>query len=973
MSSVLSGEPVDLDNCAREPIHLSGAIQPHGALLAVCESDLMVSWASANTEAHLGLAVEDVLGAPLASVVGDEAARLLRSRLEDPRSLGADPLQFHPPDRMAFDVSWHRSDGLVVIELEPMGVGEGLSMSHLFADVRRAMLALEISDDVQALCDHAAAEIRKLTGYDRVMIYRFHPDDHGEVVAEEKEAGLESFLGLHYPASDIPTQARKLFMLNHLRVIADAAYEPVPLLAAPHVVHGHGMPPTPPDLTMSGLRSVSPMHVAYLRNMGVGATLTLSLLHGTRLWGMVACHHRSPRRIDPQVRAACRVLGQLFAVQVVTREREQRHEHRSRLAEQEMRLLASMATAPSLAEALRGQASSPVELAGADGMVARIDGQTIALGVTPTQEAVQTLLTQLSVPQQAGSLVCDDLPHRFPAMEGFAAHASGVLALPLTAGYQDFVMWFRGERVVAQRWAGDPSAAKSSRTVTPTDGSPAYETLTPRASFEAWTTQVRGHCVPWAQAEVDTALSLAAAVPELLLARARDRLAHQALHDELTGLPNRTLLMDRCGLALARRDRTGSEVAMLFVDLDRFKQVNDTLGHSAGDELLRQSAARLLAVTRATDTVARMGGDEFVILCESSSLAVAKRLSTRVVQAFQSPFSLDDRLAAVTASVGVAVADQVTSPGDLLRDADLAMYQVKHSGRNAAKSFTREMREITLRRVEIETQLRPALEQGDLRLFFQPLHDLSGALKGFEALARWPLAGRGMVPPTEFIPVAESTGLIAPLTAWALDVGLQALARWRTARPDLDLTLAVNIAASQLGSDELRHHIDRALRRNQLPAHALCLEITESALVANDPRNRSFLHRLRKQGVKLSIDDFGTGYSSLSYLTMLPVHELKVDRSFISGLPSRSGDMAVVASVVGLAHQLGLTAVAEGVETPEQLSAISLLGCDTVQGYLFGRPMPEEVADRYVADLEAAPPHEPAPPGSRGARPTGPA
>jgi diguanylate cyclase (GGDEF)-like protein len=394
---------------------------------------------------------------------------------------------------------------------------------------------------------------------------------------------------------------------------------------------------------------------------------------------------------------------------------------------------------------------------------------------------------------------------------------------------------------------------------------------------------------------------------------------------------------------------------MLSIDLDRFKLVNEALGHAAGDRLLQQAAARLLAVTTETDTVARIGGDEFAILCGGRSLADAQQLCDHVVAAFQAPFEVDGEEAMVTASVGVAVADSAAGASDLLRDADMAMHQAKHSGRNATESFTHEMRDLTRRRVDVETHLRSALEHDDLRLHFQPILDTSGTLRGFEGLARWTLAGRGTVPPTEFIPVAESTGLIGSLTDWALDVGLQALARWRDARPNLNLTLAINIAASQMGDESLRRTIDVALKRNRLPAGCLCLEITESALVADGARSSTFLQGLRKQGVLLSIDDFGTGYSSLSYLTKLPVHELKVDRSLIAGLPSRARDMAVVASVVGLAHQLGLRALAEGVESEEQLAAVNRLGCDAIQGFLLARPMPADEVDLYLAALDSSP------------------
>jgi EAL domain-containing protein (putative c-di-GMP-specific phosphodiesterase class I) len=359
---------------------------------------------------------------------------------------------------------------------------------------------------------------------------------------------------------------------------------------------------------------------------------------------------------------------------------------------------------------------------------------------------------------------------------------------------------------------------------------------------------------------------------------------------------------------------------------------------------------------REVDTVARMGGDEFVVLCEAISPAQADQLGDRVVQTFRTPFLLDGHEALVTTSIGVAMtsAGRHASPAELLRDADTAMYRAKNTGRNTSEVFTEHMRAISLRRVEIETSLRPALEHGDLRVDFQPIHTRGGTLTGFEALARWPLPGRGLVPPTEFIPVAESTGLMGLLTDWVLEEGLAALSVWRARRPDLNLTLAVNMTASQMTNDRLRTTIDRTLIRHQLAPSVLCLEITESALITDDDLSHRFLHGLREQGVRLSIDDFGTGFSSLSYLTKLPVHELKIDQAFTAGLPDRQADVTVVASVVGLAHQLGLQALAEGVETDEQMAEVRRLGCDLVQGYLLGRPMPAREIDRFLLNSPPA-------------------
>jgi chemotaxis family two-component system sensor kinase Cph1 len=475
---LLPDSDADLTTCDREPIHLSGAIQPHGVLLAVREVDLAIQQVSANAGAHLGIEAVDLVNSTLTDALGGETTERLFEALNDPRASGADPLTCHLPNGGAYELTWHRIDRLVIVELEPAAVVGAVSMTVLFSDVRHAMQALQGTRGVQALCDAAASETKHLTGYDRVMVYRFHPDDHGEVVAEACEPDMEPFMGLHYPASDIPRQARKLFLLNRLRVIAEVSGVPVDLvgLADPDA--------RPLNLSLSGLRSVSPIHLADLTNMGVQASLTISLMHGTRLWGMLACHHRTPKRIDAQMRAACRVLGQVFSLQVVAHEDLERQAYRTRLAEIEGQLVARMSRAGSLAGALVAENPSPLLLTAADGMVARIDGQTVTDGVVPPADAVEILLAALRADELPAALVTDELSHRLPELAPYAEHAAGVIALPLSGGFEDFVLWFRGEMVHSLNWAGNPDKPMIGDPVYPTGDHP-FAQLGPRQSFAA--------------------------------------------------------------------------------------------------------------------------------------------------------------------------------------------------------------------------------------------------------------------------------------------------------------------------------------------------------------------------------------------------------------------------------------------------------------------------------------------------------
>jgi diguanylate cyclase (GGDEF)-like protein len=431
---------------------------------------------------------------------------------------------------------------------------------------------------------------------------------------------------------------------------------------------------------------------------------------------------------------------------------------------------------------------------------------------------------------------------------------------------------------------------------------------------------------------------------------------HVALHDPLTGLPNRSLLTDRLELALARTGRLPGEVVVLFLDVDQFKVVNDGMGHAVGDALLRQLAERLRLVVRAGDTLARFGGDEFVLVCDNVSTSEADWIGDRITTAVAAPFDLDGREVFVTVSVGIAVAGPDEAAETVLQNADVAMYRAKARGRARAVTFDDAMYRQASARLDIESGLRRALDRGELRVYYQPIVDVrTETTTGFEALVRWEHPERGLVSPAEFIPVAEEAGLIVPIGAWVLTEALAQTQRWRTELPGAaDLTIAVNLSASQLLAPDLLHAVSAALRASGIPASAVHLEITESVVMNDVERSIATLQALRSNGVALSVDDFGTGYSSLSYLKQLPVTTLKIDRSFVDGLGGDGQhDPSIVDAVISLARALDLGVVAEGVETRGQHVALQRLGAERAQGYLWSKPMPAADVPAWLAhDLE---------------------
>lgn len=432
------------------------------------------------------------------------------------------------------------------------------------------------------------------------------------------------------------------------------------------------------------------------------------------------------------------------------------------------------------------------------------------------------------------------------------------------------------------------------------------------------------------------------------------QLEQQATHDPLTGLPNRTLLVDRLHMALARARRSGRGVAVLFCDLDHFKVVNDSLGHGAGDRLLVDTAQRLVEALRPGDTVARFGGDEFLVLCEDlagpeDAVLVADRVRARLDRRYE----LDDAEVFLTVSLGIAYTEDPDGAAeDLIRDADAAMYRAKGGGRARAVLFDQGMRDAAVHRMATENALHRALDRRELRVHYQPEIDLrTGQIVGVEALLRWEHPQRGLLGPDEFIRVAEETGLIVPIGRWVLERACRQLQRWQAEYPVAaeGLFVSVNLSARQLGRRALVEEVGQVLDATGLEPHRVHLEVTESVLMDDVERSAEALHQLHELGVGLLVDDFGTGYSSLSYLQRFPVDLLKVDRSFVRGLGLDPGDTAIVRAVVTLAHNLGLRAVGEGVETAGHLDALRDLGCDLAQGFHIARPQ----SAAAVADLLA--------------------
>lgn len=914
----ISGGTFDPSICEMEPIATPGAIQPHGALMTARADSGRVAHASVNLGEILGLPAASVLGAPIGEVIGRVNEILLRearrSGSETPETIGS----FRRSDGQLLHLHAFQSGDYMCLDIEPVRDEDG----RLPPGARQSVIETFSSAMTQVeLCELAVHGLQLVLGYDRVMAYRFGADGHGEVIAERRRQDLEPYLGLHYPASDIPQIARALYLRQRVGAIADACYRPVPLLGHPELDDGK-----PLDLTHSSLRSVSPIHLDYMQNMHTAASLTIGLADGDRLWGMLVCHNTTPRIAGPEWRAAAGMIGQVVSL-LLSRLGEVENAAET-LARQSTlsTLVERLSTGDTLAAAFVAADQLILDLVGASAAVVRLAGQELHFGRTPPVDAMQKVLDSLGRPSPLEVLSLDDVTLRHPELPELLAAGSGILLLPLTSGDGDLIAWFRPEHVQTITWGGNPAEHGT--------WNPATQRMRPRASFDAWKETVTGRSLPWTSAERNCARELGEAIAAEMAQRTRAELARLRHYDPLTGLANRSYLQER----LAQDGQ--SAAALLFIDLDRFKAVNDSMGHGVGDGLLIEVARSLVATVRPHDLVVRLGGDEFVVLCHRLDAAGIVSLAERLRQALEQPFEVAGRKCHISASIGIAMADSIGDL-DLVRAADIAMYAAKKNGGNRGELFRPSLYEETTQLVELDNDMRGAIESEQFHLVYQPIFALNPEterLVGFEALLRWDHPLHGALQPGIFIPLAERLGHIHAMGNWVLRRAILQLQAFRSAGPELDLKMNVNVSPLQLARpDFLARLADLLAQVPDLPRHALCLEITETSL--SDEAVSEALISIRALGVRIAIDDFGTGFSSLACLRRLPVDVAKLDRAFLGGGHTAAQDHRFFAAVTGLVHAADLKVVQEGIETLDQLALVRAAGADFAQGFHLAAPL----------------------------------
>lgn len=845
--------------------------------------------------------------------------------------------------------------------------------------------------ELQEILNAAVQEICSFLDVDRVKVYRFDADGSGIVIAESiKNKRLPSLLDLRFPAGDIPPQAREMFIKARQRVIVDVASQRKTLNQLDCLETGE-------NLTSEDIRyaPVDPCHIQYLSAMGVLASLTVPILHQNRLWGLLAVHNAKPHRFSEREQQIVQLLVDQVSIAIaqsnlLTQVRQQSDreviingissllhcplnlaEIRQTVLEQtvkalqgsggRMYIVAEPTKQPAQLYTYGEQPTKPFieessfwkELLGWQETLTASNHAHEDL-VTAWEEAGRDFLPPGVASQSSFGFSTNGIPSPYAITDfsqdiqlQFLASAfesttiKSILIIPLQYRHQcvGCLSIFRNGYDTETLWAGryDPDERNQQ----------------PRQSFEAWREIKTGQSQEWSQDEIKLAQSIGIHLyMAVMQKRVECMLRHQASHDRLTNLPNRLLFDEQLSLALVNAHQRGEMLAVAFLDLDRFKTVNDTLGHAVGDQLLQQVTERLQGCLRECDAVARWGGDEFTLLLPHISCAEdVSKIAWRILDVLSTPFCLEEHELYITASLGIALAPYDGEDAEtLLKNADTAMYRAKQQGKNNYQFYSPEMNTKALEQLALEADLRKALVRDEFLLYYQPQVDINtGEIVGMEALLRWQHPQLGLVPPNQFIPLAEETGLICQIGEWVLRTACVQHQAWRLAGLS-PMRIAVNLSARQFQQQGLVQTIVQILQETKIDPCYLELEITESIAMQDVDLTIAVLQELRQMGIHIAMDDFGTGYSSLSTIKHFPLQIIKIDQSFVRDLMIDPSDAAIAKAVVALGQGLNLKTLAEGVETLEQLKFLQSIGCDIAQGYLFSKPLPSEAASQLLLD-----------------------
>jgi diguanylate cyclase (GGDEF)-like protein len=948
----------EAEACAAEKIHFIGNIQPHGFQLILDPKSLKVVQYSENTLTLLNKYHSTTL--PLNTQV-------LHSSIFDWLSLS-------DPDALTKLVH----DRTLKVELAPDGIiavnrwecigymaGHWISLEFiptapeaydsysLVSQMNNMIEVLRTAEGPQDIFDTITSKFQQYTEFDRVMMYRFLPDFSGEVVSEAVSSQeSQKFLHMRFPADDIPKQARELYKLNKVRVFANSEAEPSPLIPA-KLPDGKYL-----DQSHSLLRNMSDMHRTYLVNMGVKATLSLSLLVDNNLWGLIVFHHNTPKTPPNHVVAQLKVTCELFSEIISSYLMPAIHMHQITHLMNVKSCIESTfnnAKMSTVSNSLFEESLKVIHDATGYEYIGIIYGDQCYVWhkkafVLLSQDTI-TAIREL-FPDQESTLYQSYQLHQehkpIPNLEDMV----GIYVMRSKIPADFYVFFGRDEVVKNVNWCGKPNTVN----IVIKDN---QRHLEPRSSFALWREKVRGQCDFWSEQDHKVLEYFYASCKDFTSIKSNEllmqKLEKNAHYDALTGLANRTYF--KTFIKNIKESNSVKYVSLLFIDLDNFKDVNDYMGHDTGDRLLITVAERLQAFSRPKDLVVRLGGDEFIIVFSHEEEQELTILAEKIVKRIGEPIFDHEHTIVITPSVGI-ISNKVTDIdfNEMLKRADIAMYSAKNKGKNAYHVFDSKDQDAFNKKAILTFDIREYIDSSDMELHFQAQCDFNNNITGAETLARWNHPKFGYINPEVFIEIAEMNNLIKPLSLKIFSKACEQLAKWQFHNLTRHFeTLSINISPSLLLDKRFKLDVMKILDDfPTIKASNIRLEITESIFMQNHDLAITNLNALRELGFSISLDDFGTGYSSLNYLWKLPIDEVKIDKSFISNMCQDEGLFTMVESIIELCKKLKLEVVAEGVESNVEFNILKGLGCDTCQGFFFCRPMSsEQLMETYLNNVNS--------------------
>ena len=924
-------EPLTLDNCDKEPIHLIGHIQNHGVFVA-CRFDQeikRIDYISDNTLEAFKVDSEQLLGQPLDSLLSSHSIEIIEQAISMSlhNAHTSYDLELHLPKIQTVQASFHLYNEILFIEFQPFLSSDiaTASFKSTGQDVIAEFTALTLKNyNFYDLSQNLVSFFFEALNYDRVMVYKFDDDDHGEVIAEAKNDNIEPFLGLHYPASDIPQFARYLYVQNRCRIISSITSKPIPIKSYNDPKGGFEL-----DLRFSNLRSMSPIHIEYLSNMGIMASLTMSIVKENKLYAMLIMHNYKPRYCDLKSREIINQLSYVCTDYVKLLDRIEIATGAEK--SQDIRNLINLYLFDSDSQINFDELSSAIlNIFNGDGICGFLNGEHVfSKGVV--LDDLEPFAEQVSQSRLLHSKIfyTSNLAKEWPEIYKLDKRICGLMLINIPSDKFSFIAIFRFEQAKLVRWAGRKQEYSAE-----TDGR-----LHARKSFQEWKDYTKEQSQPWANNDLLNAKNIRSVFIRYLLRVNERNLAKLVSYDTLTGLPNRHFISNKIDHMLEEE----KHVAMLFIDCDRFKTINDSLGHDIGDHVLTEVAARLKSYETKNSIAARLGGDEFTILIESHNLDEIDQLAATLIEAFNDPICFLHYTFHVPCSIGIALSTQESTRSSLMRSADMAMYEAKHNGGNCYMFVNDILMKKADERLEIEQDIYDALKKNQIVNYYQPIiNSKTKKIYGFEALCRWVKSPTEIIGPVKFLGVAEETGLIIPIGIAIIDSALNDLKKIHAI--DSNIVMTLNFSPLQMLDQNTSDYLISEVRTRGIDATKICIELTEESYIDDEKELIMKLNKLRQNSFRAALDDFGTGYSSLKYLTNLPMDVVKFDKTLIDQIFSSQKSYKLLEASKLMAEVCGLETVAEGIESFEQSQCVTSIGITYQQGYFFGKPTPIEEA-----------------------------